>query len=220
MDLQNKTKISEAIRVAYDQIPKEAMELDLRVTVQTIQLLTEGRPVSAERLADVWGISQDQVEVILEQASLTGKAQLDVDGNLIGGVLSLVPTTHKVRVNDNHLYAWCAYDAIYIPGVIGKIAQVESTDPVNGETIRMTISREGVIDLNPKDSVVSVVSPDVGGIGPDSPRCSQMLFFTSRESAQTWLKDHPGVDILTVDEVFELTQEFEVEPARRLGLVE
>lgn len=220
MDLQSKTKISQAIRAAYAQIPKEAIELDLRVTVKTIQLLSEGRPLSAKRLAEVWDMSQDQVRVILEQASSTGKAQLDGEGNLVGGVLSLVPTTHKVRLNDNDLYAWCAYDAIYIPGVIGMKAQIESTDPVNGETIRMTITPHGVNDLNPEGSVVSVVSPDVGGVGPDSPRCSQMLFFTSRESAGTWLKDHPGVEILTVGEVFEIAQEFEIEPARRLGLVD
>ena len=220
MDLQNKTKISQAIRKAYERIPKEAMELDLRVTVKTIQLLSEGRPLSAKRLADAWDMSQDQVSVILDQASSTGKAQLDGEGNLIGGVLSLVPTTHKVRVNDNDLYAWCAYDAISIPGVIDRNAQIESTDPVNGETIRMTITPHGVIDLNPEGSVVSVVSPEVGGVGPDSPRCSQMLFFTSRNTAETWLKDHPGVEILTVEQVFEIAQEFEVEPARRLGLVD
>ncbi len=220
MNLQNKTKYKEAMLSAYDQIPKEAMELDLRVTVQTIRLLSEGQPVPAGRLADAWDMSQDQVRMILEQASSTGKAQLDGEGNLIGGVLSLLPTTHKVRVNDNDLYAWCAYDAIFIPGVIGKIAQIESTDPVNGEAIRMTITPHGVIDLSPEDSVVSVVSPEVEGVGPDSPRCSQILFFTSRKSAETWLKDRPGVEILTVEQVFEITQEFQVEPARRLGLID
>jgi alkylmercury lyase len=220
MDQQKLTKIKEGFRAAYDQIPAEAMELDLQVTVQTIQLLSEGNPVPAERLAEVWGMPQEQVEVILDQASSIGKAQLDGEGRLVGGVLSLLPTEHKVRVNDNDLYAWCAYDAVFIPGVIGKTARIESRDPVNGEIIRMTITPDGVIDLDPTDSVISVVNPDMGDAGPDGPRCSQMLFFSSRKSAGTWQKDHPDVEILTVEEVFEIAQEFEVGLARRLGLIE
>ncbi len=220
MEQLDAANMIEAYRQAYGDIPQEALELDLRITIRTIQLLAEGHPVSAERLAAAWEMPLDQVQAILEGADAVGKAQLDGDGNLIGGVLSLVPTPHRVIVNGNQLYAWCAYDAVYIPGVIGKNAQIESMDPLSGETIQMTITQDGVIDLSPEDSVVSVVSPEVGDAGPDGPRCSQMLFFASDKSAETWLKDHPGVEILTVEQVFEIAREFQVEPARQLGLLD
>jgi hypothetical protein len=33
-----------------------------------------------------------------------------------------------------------------------------------------------------------------------------MHYFASRESAETWLKDHPGVAIFTVDEAWQLAK--------------
>ena len=58
-----------------------------------------------------------------------------------------------------------------------------------------------------------------GPVGPESQRCSQMLFFASRNTAETWIKDHPGVAILPVEVVYQMAREFQIEPARRLGLV-
>lgn len=118
------------------------------------------------------------------------------------------------------LYAWCAYDAIYAPGVVGKTAQISSRDPVTGEPISITITPDGVADVQPEGSVVSVVGgdTDLKG-GPESPRCSQMLFFRSRGTADKWLQGRAGVSILTVEEVFGIAKEFQIEPARRLGLV-
>jgi len=123
-------------------------------------------------------------------------------------------------MDNQHLYAWCAYDAIYTPGVVGKTARIVSQDPVTGESIRVTITPEGVEDVRPEGTIVSVVGgkTDMRG-GPDSPRCSQMLFFGSRESANQWLHGRSNVSILTVEEAFEIARQFQIEPARRLGLV-
>lgn len=211
-------ELIEKYRQTYDAIPKEAMELDLRVTVKTIQALAKGKPVSPNQLAGVWDMPLEQVKKILEQGKAVGSAQLDSDGNLVGGVITLIPTSHRIRVGGNDLYAWCAFDAIEMAALLDKTAEIESSDPISGDDIRLTIAPDGVVAYHPKSTVVSVVSPDVGGAGPDSPRCSQMLFFASRSSAETWASEHPGVGILSVEEALQITQEFVSGPARRMGL--
>lgn len=219
MEKQTKNDLIEAYRAAYDAIPKEALELDILVTVKTMQALAEGVPVSPNRLAELWGMPLAQVNTVLNQAAANGQAQVDSDGNLVGGVLSLVPTPHRISLDENQLYAWCAYDAIYAPGVVGKTALIDSRDPVTGDAIRLIITPDGVSKVWPKGTVVSIVTETDTRGGPESPRCSQMNFFGSRESAQIWLKDNPGVSILKVDEAFDIAMQFQIEPARRLGLV-
>jgi alkylmercury lyase len=219
MEQLKKDELIEAYREAYDAIPQEALELDLRVTIRTMQALAKGKPVAPDQLAKIWEMPLEQVRSVLAGAVATGQAEVDSQGNLVGGVLSLIPTAHRISMDGKQLYAWCAYDAIYAPGVVGKTARIASQDPVTGDPIRMTITPAGVKDVRPEGSVVSIVggNTDMRG-GPESPRCSQMLFFGSRESAIKWLRGRADVSILTVEEVFEIASQFQIEPARRLGL--
>lgn len=213
-------KVIKEYREAFDAIPQEALELDLRVTFKTIQALAKGNPVSPTQLSDIWGMPLDQVQVILKQAEENGRVEINDQGDLVGAVLSLNPTQHQISMDNQRLYAWCAYDAMYVPGVVGKPAKIVSKDPVTGGTIRVSINPDDVEAVQPESVVVSVVDP--GGdmsAGPESTRCTHMLFFESRESAEQWKQDRTGISILTVGEIFELVKEFQIDPARRLGLV-
>jgi len=220
MQLQTKEKILEEYRKVYDAIPQKALELDLRITFKTMQALASGNSIPLAQLADIWDMPTEQVQAILEQAKANGQVELDSQGNLVGAILSLNPTDHKISIDNKLLYAWCSWDAIYAPGVLGKPAHIESRDPVTGETIRISITPEGVEKVKPVHAVVSIVGADTDmRAGPGSPRCTQMFFFGSRESAGIWQNEHPGVSILTVEEAFEVAKEFQIKPARRLGLV-
>jgi alkylmercury lyase len=220
MEQLKKDELIDEYREVYDSIPREALELDLRVTIKTIQTLAKGKPVSPNELAIIWEMPLEQVQSVLAGAVAAGRAEIDSQGRLVGGVLSLNPTAHHISMGGNQLYAWCAYDAIYTPGVVGKTARIDSQDPVTGESIQLTITPQGVEDVRPQGAVVSVVGgkTDMRG-GPESPRCAQMLFFGSRKSADEWLQGRTGVSILNVDEVFDIAREFQIEPAKRLGLV-
>jgi len=213
-------KLIEEYQRAYDAIPQEALELDLRVTVKTMQSLAKGNPISPAQLADIWEMPLEQVRAILDQAETNGQVEIDAQGNLVGAVLSLNPTHHQVLMGNKLLYAWCAYDAIYASGVVGKPAQIVSKDPVTGEMIRVSMTPTGVETVQPENAVVSVVSTGADmGTGPESSRCTQMHFFGSRESAEQWKQNLVGIYIFTVEEVFKVVKEFQIEPAKQLGLV-
>jgi hypothetical protein len=42
-----------------------------------------------------------------------------------------------------------------------------------------------------------------------------MFFFASRDAGESWVRDHPGVAILNVEEAFELARLRFIEPARQ-----
>lgn len=220
MEQLTKDEMIEAYRKAYDAIPKDALELDLRITVKTIQALAEGSPLSPDRLAELWEMDIDQVGIILNQALAAGRIELNDQGNLVGGILSLNLTPHRISIDGKVLYAWCAYDAIYIPGVVGKSAQITSEDPNTDGLIDIFITPSGLARIHPEGTVISVVGPeeDMRG-GANSPRCSKMHFFESRDSADEWFQDPSGISFLSVEEVYEIAKKFQVEPARSLGLV-
>lgn len=210
----------EEYQQAYDAIPQEALELDLRVTITTMQALANGQPISPAQLADIWEMPLDHVQAILDQAKTNGKVEINAQGNLVGAVLSLNPTDHQVFMDNKHIYAWCAYDALYASGVVGKPAQIVSKDPVTGEMIRVSMTPIGVETVEPESAVVSVVGAGADlGTGPESARCTQMLFFGSRQSAELWRKNHVGVYILTMEEIYKVVEKIQIEPAKRLGLV-
>ncbi|MFX0207214.1 MAG: organomercurial lyase [Candidatus Hodarchaeota archaeon] len=197
--------VIEAWRSITKGVPQEALDLEVRLQALTVRLLALGQPVSAEQLVEPWEFPLDKVKNILSQAE--ARIEVDENGHLIGaGGLSIPPTRHIFRVNNRTLYAWCAFDAIFLPAFLGRTAEVESTDPVNNEAIRLTITPDGIISMSPDDLVVSVATPGIScsydRVGRSSEVCGQMHFFSGPASAEVWLKKHPGVLILTAEEAF------------------
>ncbi|MFQ5569517.1 MAG: alkylmercury lyase MerB [Rhodothermales bacterium] len=190
-------------------VPPEQMAFSVRFQVQAIRALAEGQPVSAQRLAADLGMPINQVEAIIGQLGASG-VEVDGEGRLLGVVLTLNPTSHRFRVKGGDLYAWCALDTLFLPAYLEETAQVESTCPVTGETIRLTITPTGVTSYSPESTVVSIVDPSKVSCcstrGPQSAVCSQMHFFRSHEAAETWQTDHSGVVICTVEDAYRIAQ--------------
>lgn len=193
---------------------EEMLEQEIKMTSSFLQILSDGRPVSATQLAEEIEMPVEQVRAIFEQYAARG-GELDEDGKLVGAALTLNPTPHRFRVKGNDLYAWCSLDTLFLPNLIGETAAVESNDPVTGEPIHLTITPNGVSEYNPKSTVLSISVPGVScrtedssgpDTGPQSESCNQMHFFTSRETAETWLEDRPGIAIFTVEEAWQLAK--------------
>lgn len=85
------------------------------------------------------------------------------------------------------IYAWCALDPFLIVPVIRRSAKVESTDPITGETITMTVMPDGVRAVSPPSTVVSFLVPDKP-FDQDAIQnfCHYVLTFASRDSAEQW----------------------------------
>lgn len=199
--------VLEAWQSITKDVPLDALDFEVRLSALTVRLLAKGRPVSAEQLAESWNLPLDQVHAILDQAR-GSKIEVDENGDLIGaGGLSLSPTSHRLILNDKTLYAWCAFDAMFLPGFLGQRLEIESIDPINGDPIYLTITPDGPESYSPDSTMLSIAIPGVSCSieqqGPGSEVCGQMHFFSSPDSAQIWLNRHPGSVMLTVGQAYQ-----------------
>jgi alkylmercury lyase len=181
---------------------------------QALKLLAQGSPVSPTQLADASGVPVTEVEEIFAKMQERG-VEVDEAGNLVGLALTLNPTPHRFIINGRTLYTWCALDAVFMPGLLGVTAEVESTCPTTGKLIQLTISPDGIEAFTPETAVLSIAVPGLScrredddaskdKTGPKSDSCNQMHFFVSYESAEVWVQSHPGTVIFTPGEAYRL----------------
>lgn len=187
-----------------------------RVRLTLYRQLAAGEPVSPESLASALGLAVNQVKETLERCAPSA-VDYDEQGCVVScGGLSLTPTAHRFNVGDLRLYTWCALDALCFPHVLNKRAQVESTCPISGQPIRLTVGPSGLEECEPRRAFVSVVTPEASQVQQDVRKnvCCHIRFFASEDAARTWLSQHRSAFVLPVTEASDLAQTL---AARRFG---
>jgi len=168
-----------------------------------VRLLARGHPVTRERLASALQMTAEQVAEVL-----AGLADLEVDpsGNVVGWGLTFIPTPHRFQVNGQQFYTWCALDALTYPALLQAVASVESSCPVSGTNVSLSVTPAGVHDLAPASAVVSVVIPGQGSAcdGDRGSFCTQSLFFRSRRDALMWQASSPTARLLSVADAYQV----------------
>ncbi len=184
-----------------------------RLAVALYRALAEGAPVPAAALAERCGLGEPQVAETL--GGWPGVFRDDA-GDVIGfWGLALPEMAHGFTVGGRRLYAWCAWDALFITPILGQVAQVCSRCPVTGRPVSLVVGPDGVREAEPATTVVSFLSPrrpwadDVV-----TSFCHYVLFFASPEAGATWADEHPGTFVLSLADAFELGRRFN---ALRLG---
>lgn len=170
-----------------------------RLARSLMPLLARGFPVSPSVLAKVADLSPARVDSLL--AGWWG-ARLDSDGRIIGAWgLDLFPTRHQLRVPDRDLFAWCAWDALTLPGLIGEEAEVTSLCPASGDDIRLRVAPQGLLDAEPEDARLALKVPAAGS-GADIRRAlrGEVRFLAGRQAAAEWQGERPGARILSLEE--------------------
>ena len=192
--------------------------------VHLLEELAKGQPVSRDRASQLLDLAGDEVDELFTAIEASG-GQLNDRGEFIGMVLTLKPTRHNFRVNGNNMYAWCSLDTILLPGLLEAEGEIESTDPVTGETIRLRVTADQIVEVDPPGAVTSIFVPGKNPtktddaelvVGADSEVCTSMLFYASRENAEKALEDYPNIAIFTIEEAFNLARGTWTEPTRAL----
>ena len=139
-------------------------------TAAIVRGIAEHGSVSPEVLGRQLGLEPARASEIVAGLATLG-LEIDGEGNVIGAALTSTPTPHALRLGARKLFAWCALDALFIPGLVGEPAEVESTCPVSGEAILLRVSPDGVCEYAPSGAVLSVLLPGASGlqVGPASP---------------------------------------------------
>ncbi len=81
---------------------------------------------------------------------------------------------------------------------LGQEAKVCSTCPVTQDEVRLNITPECIIDLDPATAVISIAIPAETETCCRSNFCDQGHFFSSESAAWQWLTDQPESYVLPV----------------------
>lgn len=189
--------------------PEEFHELtpdQQNISLQLYRTLAEGRPVSPARIAATLRLAEPGVRAILD--GWPG-VYYDDDRCVIGyWGLAVREMDHRFEVEGKILYTWCAWDSLFLPELIRMTARVESSCPVTGARIRLTVSPEGVQECHPAESVMSFLKPQAGRFRQDVIQhfCHYVHFFSSPEVGAQWVAEHEGTFLLSLDQALELAR--------------
>jgi len=177
---------------------------DQQLSLALYRQLAQGEPVALPGLAAAAGLPLDQVARRLE--SWPG-VYYDAERRVIGyWGLTIRPTTHRLRVDGREVYAWCAWDTLFLPALLGRTAEVGSVCRGSGDPVRLSVSPRGVESAAPERIAVSFLVPDAKAMRANmiASFCHYVHFFSVAEAAKPWLAQHPEAFLLSLDEAYEV----------------
>lgn len=174
-----------------------------RLALVLYRLLAKGEPVSHDELAKHAADAPEGVGRLLDDLPGTYRDERDRVTGFWG--MSLAPMPHRMHLDSGDVFAWCAWDTLFLPGLLGKRAIVESTCPATGETVRLVVEPAAVHDVSPAGGTMSFLRPDESfGVDTIKSFCHYVHFFASRDAADAWTAQHDGTFVLSIDDGFEI----------------
>jgi alkylmercury lyase len=156
----------------YDGLSQDEIDRRVRGLTALVRAVLDEGAISSDRFAQLVRLPVSTARELFSGLTAMGM-QSDEDGKIVGAALTVRETPHRVRLRERELYAWCALDTLFIPGLVGATAHVRSTCPVSGSEVSVTVSPGGVDAFEPAGAALSVVLPGVGSTpsltGPASP---------------------------------------------------
>jgi hypothetical protein len=99
-------RLAQELAAARPQL--DATQQPLALTLY--RLLAQGRPVSPEQIAEQAGVDAGRVAGLLERRY---GVELDANRSVVGfWGLTSSPTPHRLDIDGQRLYAWCAWDTL------------------------------------------------------------------------------------------------------------
>ena len=201
-DIEQVERLTERLIAAMPTLDPEGQRIGLAL----IRALAAGAPVSDREVAVATGATESRVRDAL--ARWPGVFR-DEDRRVVGFMgLSVVEFgEHRIELDARRLTAWCAWDTLFLPGLLGRPTHVSSRCPMTGETISLTVTRDGPHGVSPADTVLSFLAPE-RPFDADvvSSFCHFVHFFASEQAARQWSTEHPGTFMVSVDDAFRLGQ--------------
>lgn len=175
-----------------------------RLSLALYRELARGAPVSPSSLANRVEMPTD---VVTQQLRSWPGVYYDGKQRVIGfWGLAIAPMPHRLRVDSRELYAWCAWDTLFLPALLGTGVEVESSCRASGHPVRLTVTPHRIESAAPAGLLVSFLLPDAAAMSANviTSFCHYVHFFRSREAAQPWLDGHPETFLLPLADAYEL----------------
>ena len=168
------------------------------------RLLAKGRAVTAAQLSAASAVPGPAVHDML--AKWHG-VQRSADGAVTAfWGLTLSKTKHRFRVDGRELHTWCAWDALFLPPLLGATAEVESACPMTGKRIALRIGPRGVEAAEPESVILSFVTPHQTEVERNviETFCCHVHFFASPEPGEKWATRRNGTFLLSLSDAWQI----------------
>jgi alkylmercury lyase len=175
-----------------------------RLSLAVYRELARGAPVSPASLADP---VEMPAEMVVRQLQSWPGVYYDGEQRIVGfWGLTIAPMPHRLRVDGRELYAWCAWDTLFLPALLGVTTEVESACRATGAPVRLTVTPHGVGSAEPAGLSVSFLLPEAEAMNANviTSFCHHVHFFRSSEAAQPWLDERPDTFLLSLADADEV----------------
>ena len=107
---------------------------------------------------------------------------------------------HRLTIDGRTLSAWCAWDTLFLPQLLGQRAEVESASPTPGTTVSLTVTPEEVERVEPVGARMSFLLPDAAAVQKNivTAFCHFVHFFPSCQAGESWAAQHAGTFLLSI----------------------
>jgi len=174
-----------------------------RLAVTIYRLLAAGQPVSVQAAATATRMPATEIQHLLQSWP---SVYFDHEHRVIGfWGLALQAMPHQLRIAGADLFAWCAWDPLFLALIAGTM-EVATKDPVTGDTITYQIGPDATITgLSHPGSVLSFLRRDQPWDNHVMATfCHFIHHFAGPDSARRWTTDHPGTFTISLDDALEL----------------
>lgn len=181
-------------------MPKLTMD-ERAVALEVYGGLAQSGMISLSSLSERTGLDRARVETIL-----TGWPGVyrDEHADIVGfwGLTAKPVSRHRLRIKNHERYAWCAWDCLFLPALLRQRVEVDSVCQQSGEPIALSVSPDGLDKVQPRSTVLSMLTPDVERSRQDviSNFCHFIFFFKDEAAGKAWTSTHPGTQIITLEE--------------------
>ena len=174
-----------------------------RLSLELYRFLAEGQPVLRALLAERLSVPVEIVNQVLNGwPGVFSDPQQRVVGYWGLSIPAAYVSPHRLTIDGRRLSAWCAWDTLFLPQLLGQRAEVESASPTPGATISLTVTPEEVERVEPVGARMSFLLPDAEAVQKDivSAFCHFVHFFPSCQAGESWAAQHAGTFLLSIGE--------------------
>jgi alkylmercury lyase len=174
------------------------------VALALIRMLSHGEPIADHDLAAELGVPEAPIRDAVRSWPGVFRDERD---RIIGfmGLSAREFGDHRIEVDGRVLTAWCAWDMLFLPALLGQTAQVSSRCPTTGQQISTTVTANRPVDVRPVEAVLSFLPPERPFDAEVMESfCHFVHFFASERAAHKWTAHHPGTLILSIDDGYRL----------------
>jgi len=179
-------------------------------------LLAQGDPLPPDALAEKMGWPEGNAKQYLREGDLRSMVEWGgASGNLVVGYGGLTTrhSRHSLILDGRRLSTWCAWDALFIPEILGKPATVESVCPQSGNPVRLRVDGDQLERMVDREPVLSFKLPDPTNRFISSDQeilefCNHVNLFTTRQAGTTWISTRPGTFLLSLADGFSLGKRY------------